>query len=80
MPVRYFRFVDDEGSVSPFPQEGDSWSWRTFLSYAGPGFLVASMNLSSFSSDWLALVSYLDPGNLEADLQVDFEHPVRILT
>ena len=32
------------------------WSWRTFFSYCGPGFLVA--------------IAYLDPGNLEANLQV----------
>lgn len=34
----------------------ESWSWATFFSYAGPGFLVA--------------IAYLDPGNLEANLQV----------
>lgn len=32
------------------------FSWTTFLSYAGPGCLIA--------------IAYLDPGNLEADLQV----------
>jgi hypothetical protein len=34
-----------------------SWfSWRTLMSYTGPGFLMC--------------IAYLDPGNLEADLQV----------
>jgi natural resistance-associated macrophage protein len=32
------------------------WSWHTFIAYCGPGFLIA--------------IAYLDPGNLEADLQV----------
>ena len=36
--------------------EDERWNWRTFFSYCGPGFLVA--------------IAYLDPGNLEANLQV----------
>lgn len=35
---------------------GTCFSWTVFLSYAGPGCLIA--------------IAYLDPGNLEADLQV----------
>ena len=31
------------------------WSWKTFFKYVGPGFIIA--------------IAYLDPGNLEADLQ-----------
>ena len=33
------------------------FSLKTFMSYSGPGFLIA--------------IAYLDPGNLEADLQVE---------
>lgn len=51
MPVRYFRLVDDLGEISPIHErEGESWSWRTFLSYAGPGFLVASIYSPSLTS------------------------------
>ena len=45
MPVRYFRLIDKEnlGEILPIHEEiNENWSWRTFLSYAGPGFLVAS--------------------------------------
>ena len=47
---------DNKGEIKP-PDEGAdvSWSWMTFWSYTGPGFLIA--------------IAYLDPGNLEADLQ-----------
>lgn len=31
------------------------WSWKKFWAYAGPG--------------WLMSIAYLDPGNIEADLQ-----------
>lgn len=37
-------------------QQQKWFSWRTLLSYTGPGFLMC--------------IAYLDPGNLEADLQV----------
>lgn len=72
MPVRYFRFIDEnDGRVTPVPENGTAWSWRTFLSYAGPGFLVASTFIHVFVCNH-GIVSYLDPGNLEADLQVEF--------
>ena len=57
IPIRYYRFLDNKGEVTPTHEDADeSWSWATFFSYAGPGFLVA--------------IAYLDPGNLEANLQV----------
>lgn len=45
-------------TVSDVPDEPeDKWiHWPTLAAYVGPGFLVC--------------IAYLDPGNLEADLQV----------
>ena len=57
IPIRYYRFLDNKGEIIQTHEGADeSWSWTTFFSYAGPGFLVA--------------IAYLDPGNLEANLQV----------
>ncbi|KAF1318876.1 Metal ion transporter, partial [Globisporangium splendens] len=42
------------GEVSA-PDETNSFSWRTLWAYAGPG--------------WLMSIAYVDPGNLESDLQ-----------
>ncbi|KAL4596180.1 hypothetical protein ACB092_12G145600 [Castanea dentata] len=39
--------------------------WRKFLSYVGPGFLVS--------------LAYLDPGNLETDLQAGANHKFELL-
>ncbi|KAI9106549.1 hypothetical protein K1719_022077 [Acacia pycnantha] len=39
--------------------------WRDFLSYVGPGFLVS--------------MAYLDPGNLETDLQAGANHGFELL-
>ncbi|XP_073126076.1 metal transporter Nramp7.2-like [Henckelia pumila] len=39
--------------------------WRNFLSYVGPGFLVS--------------LAYLDPGNLETDLQAGANHRYELL-
>ncbi|KAL5982760.1 hypothetical protein ACLOJK_016836 [Asimina triloba] len=39
--------------------------WRSFLSYVGPGFLVS--------------LAYLDPGNLETDLQAGANHKFELL-
>ncbi|KAA8538420.1 hypothetical protein F0562_028034 [Nyssa sinensis] len=39
--------------------------WRNFLSYVGPGFLVS--------------LAYLDPGNLETDLQAGANHGFELL-
>ncbi|KAJ6306952.1 hypothetical protein OIU78_022121 [Salix suchowensis] len=39
--------------------------WRKFLSYVGPGFLVS--------------LAYLDPGNLETDLQAGANHRYELL-
>ncbi|KAF5806290.1 putative NRAMP family protein [Helianthus annuus] len=49
-------------------QEMDSYQkpgWRTFLSFVGPGFLVS--------------LAYLDPGNLETDLQAGANHRYELL-
>ncbi|KAK6923852.1 NRAMP family, partial [Dillenia turbinata] len=43
----------------------DSPKWKKFLSYVGPGFLVS--------------VAYLDPGNLETDLQAGVDHRYELL-
>lgn len=57
VPMRYGYRVDNLQDANVFGKlSQDSWSWRTFFSYCGPGFLVA--------------IAYLDPGNLEANLQV----------
>eukprot|EP00607_Mallomonas_marina_P010054 CAMPEP_0182419720 /NCGR_PEP_ID=MMETSP1167-20130531/4108_1 /TAXON_ID=2988 /ORGANISM="Mallomonas Sp, Strain CCMP3275" /LENGTH=432 /DNA_ID=CAMNT_0024594783 /DNA_START=126 /DNA_END=1421 /DNA_ORIENTATION=- len=48
--------LDNYGEINPRHEPDDvNWSWMTFWSYTGPGFLIA--------------IAYLDPGNLEADLQ-----------
>ncbi|KAJ6405352.1 hypothetical protein OIU84_013333 [Salix udensis] len=39
--------------------------WRKFLSYVGPGFLVS--------------LAYIDPGNLETDLQAGADHRYELL-
>ncbi|KAL4853915.1 Metal transporter nramp1 [Chlorella vulgaris] len=58
------KLSEDGGNDVPPPVEvtpaGDSddvvrWSWRRFLLFCGPGLLMS--------------VAYLDPGNLEADIQ-----------
>ena len=47
---------ENKGEIKTADEPVDkSWSWMTFWSYTGPGFLIA--------------IAYLDPGNLEADLQ-----------
>ncbi|KAK6132279.1 hypothetical protein DH2020_033979 [Rehmannia glutinosa] len=69
-------------SETPPPAGGGSWpdntkefeqedyvpqkpGWRNFLSYVGPGFLVS--------------LAYLDPGNLETDLQAGANHGYELL-
>ena len=49
-----------DGTIRTSFDDGDSdesrkWSWRKFYAFVGPG--------------WLMSLAYLDPGNLEADLQ-----------
>lgn len=56
VPMRYAYRIDNPNDANIFSSPDESWSWRTFFSYCGPGFLVA--------------IAYLDPGNLEANLQV----------
>ncbi|KAL3572808.1 hypothetical protein D5086_026712 [Populus alba] len=46
------------------PSDQES-GWRKFLSYVGPGFLVS--------------LAYLDPGNLETDLQAGANHGYELL-
>ncbi|KAK3034772.1 hypothetical protein RJ639_032285 [Escallonia herrerae] len=45
--------------------ENQKPGWRNFLSYVGPGFLVS--------------LAYLDPGNLETDLQAGANHRFELL-
>ncbi|CAM9603743.1 unnamed protein product, partial [Choristocarpus tenellus] len=49
--------LSNRGDVHDIPDEPEgAWiSWSTLVAYVGPGFLVC--------------IAYLDPGNLEADLQ-----------
>lgn len=50
--------ISNSGDVHNVPDEPEgAWlHWPTLAAYVGPGFLVC--------------IAYLDPGNLEADLQV----------
>ena len=50
--------MSNRGEVHYIPDEpeGKLCHWPTLVAYVGPGFLVC--------------IAYLDPGNLEADLQV----------
>ena len=50
--------ISNKGDVHHVPDEPEGkWlHWPTLAAYLGPGFLVC--------------IAYLDPGNLEADLQV----------
>lgn len=50
--------ISNKGDVDHVPDEPEGkWlHWPTLAAYVGPGFLVC--------------IAYLDPGNLEADLQV----------
>ena len=50
--------MSNKGDVHHIPDEPEGkWlHWPTLAAYVGPGFLVC--------------IAYLDPGNLEADLQV----------
>ncbi|XP_071723636.1 metal transporter Nramp7.2-like isoform X2 [Rutidosis leptorrhynchoides] len=65
--------VDVEGPTPPLdlPNSTDGQSdhqkpgWRKFLSFVGPGFLVS--------------LAYLDPGNLETDLQAGANHGYELL-
>ncbi|KAJ8773391.1 hypothetical protein K2173_028568 [Erythroxylum novogranatense] len=47
------------------PPSIDKPGWKKFLSYVGPGFLVS--------------LGYLDPGNLETDLQAGANHKYQLL-
>ncbi|KAK4276712.1 hypothetical protein QN277_014830 [Acacia crassicarpa] len=57
--------------IAPAPNVDAAFSthkkprWRDFLSYVGPGFLVS--------------MAYLDPGNLETDLQAGANHGFELL-
>merc|ERR1719191_256941 len=46
---------DKDVEMMPCDPPGTKFSFKTFMSYAGPG--------------WLMSLAYLDPGNLESDLQ-----------
>lgn len=59
--------MSNRGDVHHVPDEPEgAWlHWPTLAAYVGPGFLVC--------------IAYLDPGNLEADLQVGTASISRIL-
>lgn len=64
--------VNVEGQPQPWVDDLDledpnhqKPGWRKFLSYVGPGFLVS--------------LAYLDPGNLETDLQAGANHRYELL-
>ncbi|PNT37313.2 hypothetical protein POPTR_005G181100v4 [Populus trichocarpa] len=64
--------VNVEGQPQPWADDLDLQDpnhqkpgWRKFLSYVGPGFLVS--------------LAYLDPGNLETDLQAGANHRYELL-
>ncbi|XP_061970416.1 metal transporter Nramp7.2-like [Populus nigra] len=64
--------VNVEGQPQPWVDDLDledpnhqKPGWRNFLSYVGPGFLVS--------------LAYLDPGNLETDLQAGANHRYELL-
>lgn len=64
--------VDVEGHPKPWVDDLEledpnhqKPGWRKFLSYVGPGFLVS--------------LAYLDPGNLETDLQAGANHRYELL-
>ncbi|KAJ4840539.1 Metal transporter Nramp5 [Turnera subulata] len=62
--------VDLVGEPKPWIDQdqighGQQPGWRKFLSYVGPGFLVS--------------LAYLDPGNLETDLQAGANHRYELL-
>lgn len=46
---------DEDAEMMPKDEAGVCFSWKSFAAYAGPG--------------WLMSLAYLDPGNLESDLQ-----------
>ncbi|KAH7663688.1 natural resistance-associated macrophage protein [Dioscorea alata] len=46
-------------------EDEKSYGWRKFLAHIGPGFLVS--------------LAYLDPGNLETDLQAGADHKYELL-
>ncbi|KAF3447019.1 hypothetical protein FNV43_RR12199 [Rhamnella rubrinervis] len=55
---------DDHNEYTTF-NDVQKPGWRKFLSYVGPGFLVS--------------LAYLDPGNLETDLQAGANHGYELL-
>ncbi|XP_014500139.1 metal transporter Nramp5 [Vigna radiata var. radiata] len=49
----------------PTPSNHEKPGWKKFMSYVGPGFLVS--------------LAYLDPGNMETDLQAGADHKYELL-
>ncbi|KDP32829.1 hypothetical protein JCGZ_12121 [Jatropha curcas] len=71
-PSNRIAAVSIEGKPQPTAHQNDNEDrshqkpgWRKFLSYVGPGFLVS--------------LAYLDPGNLETDLQAGANHGYELL-
>ncbi|GAB4862096.1 Metal transporter Nramp5, variant 2 [Ancistrocladus abbreviatus] len=55
----------DQHCRTTFQKEEEEPGWRKFLAFVGPGFLVS--------------LAYLDPGNLETDLQAGANHQYELL-
>nr|WNH25167.1 natural resistance-associated macrophage protein 9 [Fagopyrum tataricum] len=56
---------DDHHSNKTFDHDHQESGWKKFLSFVGPGFLVS--------------LAYLDPGNLETDLQAGASYKYELL-
>ncbi|KAF5182104.1 Metal transporter protein, partial [Thalictrum thalictroides] len=59
------RVASLDVNSSNLHQDDQKPGWKKFLSYVGPGFLVS--------------LAYLDPGNLETDLQAGANHRYELL-
>nr|POE92557.1 metal transporter nramp5 [Quercus suber] len=64
-PPPNFTDSPDHKQFDPHVEDSKKPGWRKFLSYVGPGFLVS--------------LAYLDPGNLETDLQAGANHRFELL-
>ncbi|KAK9162350.1 hypothetical protein Syun_003252 [Stephania yunnanensis] len=57
--------LEDNSYIGQVDPSNEKSGWRKFLCYVGPGFLVS--------------LAYLDPGNLETDLQAGANHGYELL-
>ena len=64
----------EERIVIPYEESESSFSWRKLWMFTGPGWLSKfGSSYNSFFSNCIAVllvsIAYLDPGNIESDLQ-----------